>query len=372
MSKNPNLDALSSIQIKFDNLKKDIDDRTKLMQDMNDKICNAYRLLPYNDNLDLFYHCRTIETELEQMKRLCLQLESESMTKNFTTEIDKILVYLKSCRNSTDIREINKDMQMIEIYAKELKKYTSAITVEHEWFQKEINKASMLFPMGFKIDDIMKDLNNKLPEDFDKHLKNIWLKIGYFSEPYKSHIESAIAAILSELQEFRESAESQRLEPHGGKQPTVSEAETFSVVSRRHAVGKFDDVHEIDIRRYGPPDGLAVYQEWIDGKFSRTLPDFRQSEAQYKFTANAPILEELKEFRESRTDSVDNVLQSQNMYCVNISTGHRIGRHRIGPVTYFEMKDLKSNHEKHLQEKADYEKQVNRVKKQHAALHHHK
>ena len=150
----------------------------------------------------------------------------------------------------------------------------------------------------------------------------------------------------------------------------------FSVVLSFTYMSKSRKLRAVEIRRYGPPHGPAVYQEWIDGKFQQTLaephPSFRQSEAQYKFTANAPILEELKEFRESRTDSVDNVLQSQNMYCVNISTGHRIGRHRIGPVTYFEMKDLKSNHEKHLQEKADYEKQVNRVKKQHAALHHHK
>jgi hypothetical protein len=320
-------------------------------------------LLPYNleaidptsEDLDK-YLPRTIETELEQMKLLCLQLESESMTKNFTTEIDKILVYLKSCRNSTDIREINKDMQMIEIYAKELKKYTSAITVKHEWFQKEIKQASLLLPNGFHIDDIMKDLNNKLPEDFDKHLKNIWLKIGYFSEPYKSHIESAIAAILSELQEFRESAESQRLEPHGGKQPTVSEAETFSVVSRRHAVGKFDDVHEIDIRRYGPPDGLAVYQEWIDGKFSRTLPDFRQSEAQYKFTANAPILEELQEFRHS----ADNLFQSQNMYCVNISTSR--------PVSYFEMKQHMSHTTMHQQEREKHQKHEQKVQRQFDAM----
>ena len=227
MSGNPNLDALYSIQIKFDNLKKDIDARTKLMQDINNKIYNAYRLLPYNleatyptsDNLDR-YLPRTIETELEQMNLLCLQLESESMTENFTTEIHRILLYLESCRKSTDSIKINKDMKMIEYYAKELKKYTSAITVEHQWFQTEIKQASLLFPNGFHIDDIMKDLNNKLPEDFDKHLKNILLKSGYFSEPDKSsHIESAIAAILSELKEFRESAESQRPEPHGAQQP---------------------------------------------------------------------------------------------------------------------------------------------------------
>jgi len=57
----------------------------------------------------------------------------------------------------------------------------------------------------------------------------------------------------------------------------------------------------------------------------------------------------------------------QNMYCVNISTGHW-----IGPVSYPQMKNFKSNHERHVEEKASHQKQVNRVENQHAGRQHHK
>jgi hypothetical protein len=184
----------------------------------------------------------------------------------------------------------------------------------------------------------MKDLSKYLPNAIDDNLKDMKWKSDWLCEPYKSHIKTAIAPILKELQEFWQK---------GGKETGgdggVSEEETFSVVSKRNVDGKYGEIHEIDICRYGPADGPAVYQEWIDGEFQRTLPEFRQSEAQYKFTANAPILEELQEFRHS----ADNLFQSQNMYCVNISTSHR-------PVSYFELQQHVSPETMHQRERAKH------------------
>ncbi len=129
------------------------------------------------------------------------------------------------------------------------------------------------------------------------------------------------------------------------KKPTVSEEEMFSVVLSFHYKSRFDQLlHAVEIRKYGRADGPAVYQEWIDGKFKQTLAEPHRAK-------QPEVLQ-----------SADNLVRSQNMYCVNISTSH-------GPVSYFHMKDNVSPETMRQRERAEYLAHVNRVKNQHAARH---
>ena len=117
----------------------------------------------------------------------------------------------------------------------------------------------------------------------------------------------------------------------------------FSVVLSFTYKGRFDRLlHAVEIRRYGPAGGPAVYQEWIDGKFKQMLPGPHRAK-------QPEVLQ-----------SADNLVRSQNMYCVNISTSR-------GLVSYFKMKHDVSPETMHQRERANHLAHVNRVNNQHAA-----
>jgi hypothetical protein len=76
-------------------------------------------------------------------------------------------------------------------------------TQQMQQMEENIKKVSILLPKGKTIDSIVKDLSNNLPKDIDNNLAKILIHIDYFDEPDKSHIDTAIGPILSELREFR-------------------------------------------------------------------------------------------------------------------------------------------------------------------------
>ena len=275
----PNYEKLSSISREIMNLKLYIERITEEMERLQQYIKDAplperkestHEQSEYTVNKVELYLPKKMENNFENMNLFCNRLKSDKLKNNITKYIHRILADVKICRGSNrQFGIFSQACTRIWSNAEDLKQYIFRTTEEYQYLQTKIRTASVSFPSGLHIDHIMKDLlTNLSSKDIDKNLNDMMLHSNNLFEPYRSYIKTAIAPILQELASFR-----QMCEKETGGDGGVSEEETFSVVSTRELEGRFGDKHEIAIRRYGPADGPAVYQEWIDGKFSRTLPE---------------------------------------------------------------------------------------------------
>ena len=80
-----------------------------------------------------------------------------------------------------------------------------------------------------------------------------------------------LARILARLEETAAYVEPAR-------EPAVAGVdEEGIVVSREWSEGKFGEMHVIEIRKYADNDPRGIYQEWVDNKFNRTLPDSQEA-----------------------------------------------------------------------------------------------
>ena len=153
-------------------------------------------------------------------------------------------------------------LNALEVYIQRIPKEVGAGSL-----QGSMKEVMVVFPVGRWYKHVLADLRGLMPETIDEKLRGLETSCGKLVEPYRAHIEGEVQGILADLERFRQMGEKET-----GGDGGVSEEETFSVVSRKIYEGRFGDSHEVAIRRYGPADGPAVYQEWIDGKFQRTLP----------------------------------------------------------------------------------------------------
>jgi hypothetical protein len=274
----PNHEKLSSIDQKIVQLKLYIERITEEMESIKKYIEDpplpqrkesTHEQSEYIVNKVELYLPKKMENNFENMNLFCNRLKSDKLKNNITKYIDRILADVKICRGSNrQFGIFSQACTRIWSNAEDLKQYIFRTTEEYQYLQTKIRTASVRFPSGH-VDHIMKDLSTNLSsKDIDKNLNDMMLHSNNLFEPYRSYIKTAIAPILQELASFRQMGEKET-----GGDGGVSEEETFSVVSTRELEGRFGDKHEIAIRRYGPADGPAVYQEWIDGKFSRTLPE---------------------------------------------------------------------------------------------------
>lgn len=199
--------------MKISKLREYIEGMTGQMERIQRKIDDAYRLLPvcktstheqytYIVNKVEKYLPQTIDENLTLAKSFCFRLENNLMKTNITKLIDSILTDLSICRTSNG----KNGMFEIERNTKELKEYIRVFTKKYQSFQTKIHTVGVMLPNGQSIELVINDLSEYLPNAIDDNLTYMMRESDLLCEPYKSHIETAIAPILQELHEFRHSA----------------------------------------------------------------------------------------------------------------------------------------------------------------------
>jgi hypothetical protein len=208
-----NLEKLYSISHKVSELREYIKGMTGQMERIQMKIDNAYRFLPvcrestheqytYIVNNVERWLPQTIDDNLTLAKSFCERIENNLMKTNITKLIDSILTDLSACRESNGTN----GMFEIERKTKQLTEYIRVFTKKYQSFRTKIHTVGVMLPNGQSIELVINDLSEYLPNAIDKNLKDMMRESDSLCEPYKSHIKTAIAPILKELQEFRHSA----------------------------------------------------------------------------------------------------------------------------------------------------------------------
>ena len=88
----------------------------------------------------------------------------------------------------------------------------------------------------------------------------------------RADITIELARVLARLEETAAYVEPAREPAVAGKD------EDFEVVSREEFEGRSTgDKTVVEIRKYADNDPRGIYQEWVDRKFNRTLPDFQEA-----------------------------------------------------------------------------------------------